>query len=197
MSRSSFFSYQIRRRLFRRRELTSIRFPPSTSPSPSCRKAVANAMKSKGLGRLRWFCQVCEKQCRDDNGFKCHVATEAVSSPSPSLPCLPIAFSSSSDFKLTLLSTRHPFSIFDRCSSSESLLGSTSTTSPRASWTSSFSFSRDGSFPPPLSSFLLFVRPPHLELISSLLLALTDITPSESEPIKSTRSTFRTRSIST
>ncbi|KAL7416162.1 domain of Kin17 curved DNA-binding protein-domain-containing protein [Mrakia frigida] len=40
-------------------------------------KAVANAMKSKGLGRLRWFCQVCEKQCRDDNGFKCHVATEA------------------------------------------------------------------------------------------------------------------------
>lgn len=34
-------------------------------------------MKSKGLQRLRWYCQVCEKQCRDDNGFKCHLATEA------------------------------------------------------------------------------------------------------------------------
>lgn len=47
--------------------------------SPACRKGVANAMKAKGLGRLRWYCQVCQKQCRDDNGFKCHIATEAVS----------------------------------------------------------------------------------------------------------------------
>jgi len=34
-------------------------------------------MKAKGLQKLRWFCQVCEKQCRDENGFKCHVATES------------------------------------------------------------------------------------------------------------------------
>ncbi|KAG5643341.1 hypothetical protein DXG03_001060 [Asterophora parasitica] len=34
-------------------------------------------MKSKGLQRLRWYCQVCEKQCRDENGFKCHTASEA------------------------------------------------------------------------------------------------------------------------
>jgi len=34
-------------------------------------------MKSKGLQRLRWYCQVCEKQCRDENGFKCHMATES------------------------------------------------------------------------------------------------------------------------
>lgn len=34
-------------------------------------------MKSKGLQRLRWYCQVCEKQCRDENGFKCHAASEA------------------------------------------------------------------------------------------------------------------------
>ncbi|KAJ8613093.1 hypothetical protein MRB53_037145 [Persea americana] len=40
-------------------------------------KHVANQMKSKGLQRLRWFCQVCEKQCRDENGFKCHVASES------------------------------------------------------------------------------------------------------------------------
>ncbi|KIM81048.1 hypothetical protein PILCRDRAFT_821886 [Piloderma croceum F 1598] len=40
-------------------------------------KAIANAMKSKGLQRLRWYCQVCEKQCRDENGFKCHAASES------------------------------------------------------------------------------------------------------------------------
>jgi len=40
-------------------------------------KAIANGMKSKGLQRLRWYCQVCEKQCRDENGFKCHAASES------------------------------------------------------------------------------------------------------------------------
>ena len=40
-------------------------------------KAIANQQKSKGLQRLRWYCQVCEKQCRDENGFKCHVQSEA------------------------------------------------------------------------------------------------------------------------
>ena len=40
-------------------------------------KHLSNQMKSKGLQRLRWFCQVCEKQCRDDNGFKCHVQSES------------------------------------------------------------------------------------------------------------------------
>ncbi|KAK7681641.1 hypothetical protein QCA50_015375 [Cerrena zonata] len=40
-------------------------------------KYIANKMKSKGLQRLRWFCQVCEKQCRDENGFKCHAQSEA------------------------------------------------------------------------------------------------------------------------
>ncbi|ORY06531.1 domain of Kin17 curved DNA-binding protein-domain-containing protein [Clohesyomyces aquaticus] len=39
-------------------------------------KYVANKMKSKGLQRLRWFCQACNKQCRDANGFKCHVQSE-------------------------------------------------------------------------------------------------------------------------
>ncbi|KLO08541.1 hypothetical protein SCHPADRAFT_916916 [Schizopora paradoxa] len=40
-------------------------------------KYLANAMKSKGLQRLRWFCQVCQKQCRDENGFKCHTQSES------------------------------------------------------------------------------------------------------------------------
>lgn len=40
-------------------------------------KAISNQMKSKGLQRLRWYCQVCEKQCRDENGFKCHTMSES------------------------------------------------------------------------------------------------------------------------
>ncbi|KAI0301092.1 zinc finger protein RTS2, partial [Multifurca ochricompacta] len=40
-------------------------------------KWVANNMKSKGLQRLRWYCQVCQKQCRDENGFKMHVSSES------------------------------------------------------------------------------------------------------------------------
>ncbi|KAF2704634.1 hypothetical protein K504DRAFT_472376 [Pleomassaria siparia CBS 279.74] len=40
-------------------------------------KDVANKMKSKGLQRLRWWCQACEKQCRDANGFKCHTQSES------------------------------------------------------------------------------------------------------------------------
>lgn len=39
-------------------------------------KALANAMKSKGLQKLRFFCQLCQKQCRDENGFKCHTMSE-------------------------------------------------------------------------------------------------------------------------
>ncbi|KAI0754787.1 domain of Kin17 curved DNA-binding protein-domain-containing protein [Daedaleopsis nitida] len=40
-------------------------------------KYLANKMKAKGLQRLRWYCQICEKQCRDENGFKCHTQSEA------------------------------------------------------------------------------------------------------------------------
>eukprot|EP00916_Digyalum_oweni_P011974 GHVL01019844.1.p1 GENE.GHVL01019844.1~~GHVL01019844.1.p1 ORF type:complete len:415 (+),score=67.06 GHVL01019844.1:72-1316(+) len=40
-------------------------------------KWLSNKMKAKGLQRLRWFCQMCEKQCRDENGFKCHRMSEA------------------------------------------------------------------------------------------------------------------------
>lgn len=39
-------------------------------------KWLSNKMKSKGLQRLRWYCQLCEKQCRDENGFKCHRQSE-------------------------------------------------------------------------------------------------------------------------
>ncbi|KAG9240137.1 domain of Kin17 curved DNA-binding protein-domain-containing protein [Calycina marina] len=40
-------------------------------------KQLNNKLKSKGLQRLRWYCQVCEKQCRDENGFKMHVQSES------------------------------------------------------------------------------------------------------------------------
>ncbi|EXJ83817.1 ubiquitin-conjugating enzyme E2 G2 [Capronia coronata CBS 617.96] len=40
-------------------------------------KYIANKMKSKGLQRLRWYCQACSRQMRDENGFKCHVASES------------------------------------------------------------------------------------------------------------------------
>ncbi|KAM9999915.1 hypothetical protein ACTFIZ_008366 [Dictyostelium cf. discoideum] len=40
-------------------------------------KQIANKIKAKGLQRLRWYCQLCEKQCRDENGFKCHISSES------------------------------------------------------------------------------------------------------------------------
>ncbi|OIW29847.1 hypothetical protein CONLIGDRAFT_346989 [Coniochaeta ligniaria NRRL 30616] len=40
-------------------------------------KYLANRMKSRGLQRLRWYCQLCEKQCRDENGFKMHSQSES------------------------------------------------------------------------------------------------------------------------
>ncbi|PYH93126.1 hypothetical protein BO71DRAFT_441955 [Aspergillus ellipticus CBS 707.79] len=40
-------------------------------------KAISNKIKAKGLGRLRWYCQACEKQSRDANGFKCHIQSES------------------------------------------------------------------------------------------------------------------------
>ncbi|TGZ83113.1 hypothetical protein EX30DRAFT_148588 [Ascodesmis nigricans] len=39
-------------------------------------KHLANKMKAKGLQRLRYYCQVCERQMRDENGFKCHTQSE-------------------------------------------------------------------------------------------------------------------------
>lgn len=40
-------------------------------------KYLANKMKAKGLQKLRWYCQMCQKQCRDENGFKCHTMSES------------------------------------------------------------------------------------------------------------------------
>eukprot|EP00903_Cladosiphon_okamuranus_P006907 g6722.t1 len=39
-------------------------------------KAISNRIKAKGLCKLRWYCEMCAKQCRDENGFKCHQTSE-------------------------------------------------------------------------------------------------------------------------
>lgn len=36
-------------------------------------KYISNKMKARGLQKLKFYCQVCQKQCRDDNGFKSHI----------------------------------------------------------------------------------------------------------------------------
>ena len=33
---------------------------------PLTPKAIANRIKAKGLQKLRWYCQMCQKQCRDE-----------------------------------------------------------------------------------------------------------------------------------
>ena len=40
-------------------------------------KAIANRQKMKGLQKLKFYCQLCEKQCRDENGFKQHCLSES------------------------------------------------------------------------------------------------------------------------
>jgi DNA/RNA-binding protein KIN17 len=40
-------------------------------------KAVSNQIKSKGLTRLRWYCQVCQKANRDANAMKMHCQSES------------------------------------------------------------------------------------------------------------------------
>lgn len=40
-------------------------------------KDIANRMKAKGLQKLKFYCQMCSKQCRDENGFKCHMTSDS------------------------------------------------------------------------------------------------------------------------
>ncbi|KAL2177845.1 domain of Kin17 curved DNA-binding protein-domain-containing protein [Thermothelomyces heterothallicus CBS 202.75] len=44
---------------------------------PGSTKYISNKMKQKGLTRLRWYCQICEKACRDENAFKMHCQSES------------------------------------------------------------------------------------------------------------------------
>lgn len=44
---------------------------------PLTAKAIGKRIKAKGLQKLKFYCQMCQKQCRDANGFKCHLTSEA------------------------------------------------------------------------------------------------------------------------
>ena len=44
---------------------------------PMTAKAIANKIKAKGLQKIKYYCEMCKKQCRDDNGFKCHIMSES------------------------------------------------------------------------------------------------------------------------
>ena len=39
-------------------------------------KDIGKRIKMKGLQKLKFYCQICEKQCRDANGFKCHISSD-------------------------------------------------------------------------------------------------------------------------
>lgn len=52
--------------------------PPMLRSSLSLRVLqIGNRIKAKGLQKLRWYCQMCQKQCRDENGFKCHLTSDS------------------------------------------------------------------------------------------------------------------------
>ncbi|XP_033606587.1 DNA/RNA-binding protein KIN17 [Cryptotermes secundus] len=40
-------------------------------------KYIAKKIKAKGLQKLRLYCQMSEKQCHDENGFRCHMTSES------------------------------------------------------------------------------------------------------------------------
>lgn len=40
-------------------------------------KFVSKQMKARGLQKLKFYCQVCTKQCRDENGFKSHIRSSS------------------------------------------------------------------------------------------------------------------------
>ena len=40
-------------------------------------KDIGKRIKAKGLQKLKFYCQMCQKQCRDANGFKCHLTSDS------------------------------------------------------------------------------------------------------------------------
>lgn len=44
---------------------------------PMSAKAIGIKIKAKGLQKIKYYCEMCKKQCRDDNGFKCHIQSES------------------------------------------------------------------------------------------------------------------------
>lgn len=40
-------------------------------------KDIGKRIKAKGLQKLKFWCEMCQKQCRDANGFKCHLTSDS------------------------------------------------------------------------------------------------------------------------
>uniref|UniRef100_A0A8C2YPV1 DNA/RNA-binding protein Kin17 WH-like domain-containing protein n=1 Tax=Chinchilla lanigera TaxID=34839 RepID=A0A8C2YPV1_CHILA len=40
-------------------------------------KAISNRIKFKGFQKLHWYCRMCQKQCWDEHGFRCHWMSES------------------------------------------------------------------------------------------------------------------------
>jgi DNA/RNA-binding protein KIN17 len=39
-------------------------------------KVFAKQNKHRGLQKLKYYCEMCSRQCKDENGFKCHTQSE-------------------------------------------------------------------------------------------------------------------------
>lgn len=89
-----------------------------TSTKPICAwrqivvVGVLKLLLTQGLGRLRWYCQVCEKQMRDENGFQAHCRSEPhlrkIIAVGPSAGATIAEFSRQFQYEfLQLLRTRH------------------------------------------------------------------------------------------
>ena len=39
-------------------------------------KIFAKKNKNRGLQKLKYYCEMCNRQCKDENGFKCHKQSE-------------------------------------------------------------------------------------------------------------------------
>ena len=59
------------------REGCPVNSPPDIASLVHRILQIANRIKAKGLQKLRWYCQMCGKQCRDENGFKCHLSSDS------------------------------------------------------------------------------------------------------------------------
>ena len=75
-------------------------------------KQAAKAIKAKGLLKLKFYCQMCQKQCRDAAGFKAHTLSEGHQRQMQIFRSNPAKFINqfSDEFKrgfLDILKTRH------------------------------------------------------------------------------------------
>ncbi|KAF0990335.1 hypothetical protein HZS_981 [Henneguya salminicola] len=50
---------------------------PKKDPNYLVKKSFSRNKKIHSLGKLKWYCQMCEKQCRDECGFRRHCTTES------------------------------------------------------------------------------------------------------------------------